>query len=480
MRYRFFICKPYCSGIVKYDDIVSRSLRRFLLARKGLFIDREDMLLPFDAKRTIDLLRVASGGDAGSEPKFKFFLRPDGGRDNGTCPLFFISAEYGNAQEVADALEMITHDQGLTLFDGEMNCETGIIKQEREKFIAARLAYRRYMTAIRRDYLPCKYVSYFKLGECFCYGCGIIDTAVSVIRGDLHCGFKKLIERFHEVVRQTMRDGESMHCENGCFVVEGKGSAYRLRFVVEGPGKCPMYMGWVEDGEVRLEVLRRMGIYRTRKSLGAYEEENIRSRLYFDENFSTRGNWRNPADRFVDNYRISKQLEKNKLDIIYGRHPDRSHNEFVFYVYDRSPTGWDSWRTSSFFTMPEEQVLPLLLILNRVVPDYWDEYYYEKFHFRKEETERILEQIKSVKFQMRKNPFSPLLEDISKMLLRSDFAWVYPDGKMAVRHDEKEKREILFQNRFRIVALLDFFAGWLERQRNNPNITFNGFYVQGP
>lgn len=60
------------------------------------------------------------------------------------------------------------------------------------------------------------------------------------------------------------------------------------------------------------------------------------------------------------------------------------------------------------------------------------------------------------------------------------FAWNYPDGRKAVRFDDAEKREILSLNRYKIVALLDFFSWRLDRQYKNPAACFHGFYVEEP
>ena len=381
-------------------------------------------------------------------------------------------------------------EEGLSLFDGEMDCLTSISKDARASFVMVRLAHQRFRIAIRCKFNPewtwYAWVRVFKLGECH-YGIGesiskqfsTIDTAISIMYGKLHSG----VEELYKVLSETaLGHGESVYCKNGCFVVENEDAEYRLRFVLEGRGKSPQEIGWMEDGVIKTEMVHRMGIYQTRRLIakdGIGEEEYVRSRLYFDERFHTRGDWRNPADRFVDSYKISQRLKKQKLDIIYGRHPNRSHNEFVFCRCDEDGLGWDAWKTSSFFTMSEGQAVPLLAIFESVIPYYY-EYYYDKFHFRKEEAEQILDRIKTVRLQIINDPCDPSLGKISQRLLNSHFAWEYPDDRKAVRFDEEERCEILSQNRFRVLALLDFFAWWLSEQRNSTSTFFDGFYVEGP
>ena len=470
MRYQFYICKPsqYC------DYLVSKSLRTYLAGGERS-LDRNDLLLPFDVERLRSLLRVASGEFAGFEPRFRFRQAQD-------LPLVSVRTEYRKAQEVADALEMCLGDAGLNLFDCEMECCVNIDRGERSRFILARLAHQRLKIALQKKSILasgqcCAWAKYFQLGQCF-YPNATIDTAIMILRGTL-CDAVKAAD---EILRDALADDEILYCDNGCFVVENKACGYKVRFVIEGIGKSAQYMGWIEDGNVRLELLRRMSLYHAIKGIGELgegEESHVRSRLYFEEEFQTRGGSRNPVDRFVDSYKVSYRLKKLNLDIIYGTHPQRNNSEFVFYMCDEHDLGWDAWKTSSFFTMSEEQAAPLLAIFESVIPYYYD-YYYDKFHFRKEEVTQIQERIKIVREQLIENPCNPVLGKILERLLNSNFAWQYLDGRTATRFDEEEKREILSQNRFRVLSLLDFFSWWLSGQRNALGTCFDGFYVEGP
>ncbi len=467
MRYQFFICKPR----VRCDDIVSRALRAYL-ADGERRVDRQDIFLAFDTERLDRLLRLASGESTGFVPRFKF-------RQVCGLPLLAVKTEYRKAQEVADALAACLGDDGPKVFDGEMGCRADIEKGERVRYVAARLAHQRLRCALLKEPAlstgnGCARAAYFNLGECFCRG-GVIDTGVTILRGDI----REAVKTVDVTLRRSLLEGEALHCGQGCFVIENMVVGYRVRFVVEGSGKMAQYMGWMEDGDVRLETLHRMSLYQAVKRIGEMgdgEESCVRSRLYFDEEFETRGGLRNPADRFVDSYKISKWLQKFNLDIIYGRHPLRSHNEFAFYVREglAPGRGWDSWKASSYFTTTEEQAMPLLAILESVVPHYFDEYYYKNFYFRKEEVQLILERIKVARRQISIDPCDSSLVKIQERLLSSDFAARYSDGSRAPRLDDKMKRTLLVQNRFRIVELLDFFSWWLTSAGQG------GFYVQGP
>ena len=478
MRYHFFICKPQCTG-AGWIAGISNELWAYLAGGEY----RTDCFAPFDVERLCKLLRVASGEQAGFAPKFKY-------RQVCGLPLVSITTEYHKAQEVAASLSMCLPDDGLILFDGEMECCANISKTARAEFIKARLAYQRYRLALFNEFNAAsvwrhnKGAMVHKLGECYGYECHrdtkriyarcSIDTVVSFVRGKSPADS---VLRFNDLLRKLATEqGESVYCKDGCFIVENANTDYQLRFVIEGYGKSPEWTGWIEDGNVKIERLHRMGIYRVRKELarmGKGEEDYARSRLYFPERFNTRGDWRNPADRFADSYKISKQLKKQNLDIIYGRHPYRNNGEFVFYACDKHDLGWDAWKTSSSFVMPEEQAAPLLAIFESVIPCYY-EYYYSTFHFRKEEVAQILERIKVVRQQVINDPCDSSLGTIRKRLMRSDFAWKRPDGTTPFRSHEKVARKILSKNRFRVLALIDFFAWWLSEQRND------GFYVAGP
>lgn len=481
MRYRFYICKPRFPG---FDWSMSRSLREYM--ESGSLDTGRDHFSPFDIEGLAKMLRPASCESAKSKPLFRFRQEPG-------LPLVSVTTEYIKAQLVADilvkCLVLVTGlgNDGLKLFDAEMGCSSKISKDERVRFVLARIAHQRLKIALwkKRVLAPglcCAWAKYFSLGECFRFD-ATIDTAIMILRGS----FEDAVKTVDEVLRPALSGDEVLYCANGCFVVESKAVSYKIRFVVEGPGKSAQYMGWIENGTVKLELLHRMSLYHAIQGvgkLGVGEEANARSRQYYDEKFDTRGDLRNPVDRFVDSYRISRKLKKLNLGIVYGRHPGGGQTEFTFYAYDDDNSGWDAWKTGSFFAMPEEKVDPLLAIFESVIPYYY-EYYYDKFHFRKEEAEQILDRIKVVRLQIIKDPCDPSLGKISQRLLKSDFAWEAPSGERVVWDEDKEKmenakRETLSKNRFRIVALLDFFVWWLTEQRNAPNRGFNGFYVVGP
>lgn len=468
MCYKFFICKPK----TVCEDLVSMTLRRYIAGGEKC-VDRRDLLSEFDVGRLTKLLRVASGEAAGFDPKFGF-------RQVADLPLVLVWTSYRKAQEVVEALGICVSSVGAVLFDGEMECGSGIGKRDRARFVEVRLAHQRLKIALqkRRSLVEGCITSakYFNLGQCF-HREGIVDTAIMIMRGSM-CNAVEVVD---ETLRSALSGDEVLYCSCGCFVVENKKAWYKIRFVVEGPGKSAQYMGWVENGEVHLELLRRMSLYRTLKAISGMdygELELIRSRLYFNESFATRGEWRNPVDRFVDSYKISRRLKKFGLDIVYGYHPCGNRGEFGFYFCNWHNLGWDAWKVQSYFTMTEEDINLLMAIFESVVP-YYSEYYYDDFYFRKEETEQILVKIRSVRQEVINDPTGRSLGVVGQRLLHTTFACRYPDGRITSRYDE-EKFDILRQNRSRILAMLDFFAWWLRGRQDVCWSRFSGFHVVGP
>jgi hypothetical protein len=469
MRYKFFICKP----VAMCECLVSRALRRYV-ADGEKCVGRRDLLSEFDAERLTKLLRVASGEAAGFDPKLTF-------RQVADLPLVSVWTSYRKAQEVVEALGICVSSVGAVLFDGEMDFTTDASVRDRARFVSAWLAHQRLRIALQKmpaltESLCSTCVKYFQLGHCF-YREGIIDTAIMIIRGSM----VDVVKAVNEVLRSALTEGEVLYCSSGCFVVESKSGGYKIRFVVEGPGKSAQYMGWIENGEVHLEMLRRMSLCQAIKAIsgmGRGELELIRSRLYFDEAFATRGELRNPADRFVDSYKMSRRLNKFGLDIVYGYHPFGNRGEYDFYFCNWHNLGWDAWKGQSYFTMTEEDINLLMAIFESVVP-YYSEYYYDDFHFRKEESKQILVKIRSVRQEVIKDPTGQSLGVVGQRLLYTTFACRYPDGRITSRYDE-EKFDILRQNRSRIVAMLDFFAWWLRGRIDACRSSFHGFHVVGP
>jgi hypothetical protein len=461
------------------------------MLNRSAHVNWAEDFLPFAVERVRKSLSLASSKSAASLPMFKVRQLVEI-QDNPLPPVLAVTTEYRMAQKVVDMLVKYLGKEELALFDAEMGCldaVSEITSRERHLAVKARLAHQRYCGALRLklNSIYRQRVSIYKLGECFCLPeltiQSTIDTSIALLDGELSSVTKQL----HAILLEMAgANGECVYCKDGCFIVENKVEKYRLRFALEGMGKYPMHLAWLEDGEVKLELLHRMGVYKARKSIEKLasdwsqipaEEEYIRSRLYFGEAFFTRGDWRNPADRFVDSYRLSCMFKKNDLDLIYGRHPLHSSSDFRFCESEDAVSGWDSWKETSEFLLPEELVAPLLGLIETVIP-YYRNYYFNTLHVRREEVEQILAKYKELRPIIMKNPLDESLGAITEWLMRSCFAMHF---SASVGEDWKEQtKAVLHSRRREIVALYDFFAWWLTAQRQIPDYGYDGFRIEGP
>lgn len=484
MRYHFFIGKP------SSKICCSRLLQQFILNRNGN-INWSDNFLPFDVKRVSALLQKASCKPAGTPPMFKIRQLKEI-QDNPLPSVLAVTTEYHLAPEVIVLLSKHLEKEGLVLFDAEMGCLDAVAEitpLERQEMVIARLAHQRYCIALRdkMDSIDRQRVSVFKLGDCFCLQefpiHSTIDTSIALLNGILPDATKQL----HTILLELADEyGEHVYCKDGCFIVENDKEKYRLRFVLEGTGKFPMYLSWVENGEVKLEMLHRMGVFRARKSIAKLvpkwsqllaEEEYIRSRIYFREAFPTRGSWRNPADRFVDSYKISRNFTKNNLEILYGRHPLKTCSEFCFRENEKADSGWDSWKKSSRFMLFDDMAAPLQGLVEAVIPYYFN-YYYDSLYICREEVEQILDKYKELRPIILKNPQDARLGTIARWLIEDSRFAYYPLENATDDKNENQKRS-LFTHRKEVVALYDFFVWWLTEQWKS-KYEYNGFCLEGP
>mgnify|MGYP004649857277 CR=1 FL=1 len=487
MQYRFFICKP------SNELSAARVLRQFCL-HKFTFVESPNVFLPFNVTSLCKLLRKASEEAVGEQPIFKF-RQVEGVKTSDSLPLVMVITEYSLAQKVCDALSKCLVQEGLVLFDAEMGYRDAIMtitQRERQELITLRLAHLRYCNLLRQKLNSADktvHVSIYKLGDCVrmyddAIRSPVADTSIAVLRGELSSVAKQLYAILSE---SSEGHGESVYCKDGCFIVKNKTEGYRLRFVLEGTGKSPMNLCWIENGEVKLELLHRMGVYRTRKSIeklegfskACEEEEYIRSRIYFGEAFFTRGDSGNPADRFVDSYKISCRLKKNNMGLVYGHHPSRSPSEFCFCETEDDEDIYDSWKTESGFIITEEEAAPLLALIEAVIPYYYN-YYYDSFHVRREEVEQILVRLKEVRAIVSRNPLDESLGKIAERLFTYSFAWSCPPCEDGKEDWTERKKNVLYSHRRELVALFDFFEWWLEGLREKPHCMFYGFHIIGP
>ena len=389
-----------------------------------------------------------------------------------------VMTDYPHARAVACALGKLLYDEPeVSLYDAErdmkaISCRSDVPEGD---FITARQAYRKYRAAIICKFLPQRHyaarVGYFKIDEDSAGSSLRVTASVTALEGD----FKECIRRFDSILRELANAlGDEVYCRNGCFFVCRKDASFR--FVLEGVGKSPEWIGWMEDGEPKVHRLNRCGIWKTRKAIAKMpkgEMEHIRSRLHYSEALVADSQERNLADRFVNSYKLSKVIACHELDIVYGEHPDSPHSEVMFWLsYDGA---WyypmmDDMSTIRFGD--EDKASVILDIMGEVIPSYW-KHYYEDFYVRAEEVQKIQIRMKEVREIVRRNPSDPALGKLADRLMRSSFAYDCEEFSRTEDFD-KARKESLFKHRHDIVALYDIFIRWMD------HASVDGFWVAGP
>ena len=397
--------------------------------------------------------------------------------DGREIEVICVMTDYSHAAGVAGAIGRLLYDEpGVSLFDAER----GMMEISKwsdipdEGFIAARQAYRRYRSAIIQKFLPQRNyaarVAYFKIDEECMFNSLHITVSVTALEGD----FKECISRFDSVIREVAGElGDEVDCKSGCFSV-CRNDWYLFNFVLEGVGKCPQWLGWMDDGQPKMELLNRCGIWKTRKAIAKLpkgEMEHIQSRLHNGEDLVANSCERNLADRFVNSYKLSRMIAKHGFDIVYGDRPNEYHALVSFDISARE-CAWDSEDTFSAIHFCEEELSYVLLgVINEIIPSYWD-YFYERFYVRPDEACRIEARMKEVREIVRKNPCDPVLGGLVDWLMRSPFADDWGSFPEEMDFDEARKKS-LFKHRCDLVAFYDMFIRWLDCACHG------GFFVTG-
>ena len=398
--------------------------------------------------------------------------------DGREIEVICVMTDYSHAAGVAGAIGRLLYDEpGVSLFDAER----GMMEISKwsdipdEGFIAARQAYRRYRSAIIQKFLPQRNyaarVGYFKIDEECTFNSLYITASVTALEGD----FKECIRRFDLVLREVAGElGDEVSGKNGCFSV-CHNDRYLFNFVLEGVGKCPQWLGWMDDGQPKMELLNRCGIWRTRKAIAKMpkgEMEHIQSRLHYVEDLVASSCERNLADRFVNSYKLSKVIVGHDLDIVYGECSDRPHSEVAFWLSYHGSWYEPEMNMPTIRFGDEDKASVILDVIAEVVPSYWD-HYYEQFYVRAEEAQGIVARLKEVRDIVRHNPSDSALGKLADRLMCSSFAYDREEFSVTDDYDEARKRS-LFKHRRDLVALYDIFIRWLDYARGD------GFFVEGP
>lgn len=395
----------------------------------------------------------------------------DGRKASAICAI----TDYLHARAVACSLRKLLYDEpDVSLFDAERGMKEISCKSDLpdEAFVIARQAYRRYRAEIIHKFLPqwpyAATVGYYKIAEDFTGFSLRLTASVTALAGS----FEDCVRRFDSVLNRIANElGDEVYCCYSCFSVCHK-ETYTFNFVLEGMGKNPDRIGWMENGAPKVELLHRRGIWQTRREVEKLPEgefECLLSRLDYQCALVADSCERNLADRFVNSYKVSKIIAKHGLDIQYGESSAHYHSLVAFWLHD---DGWYSKDASLIRFADEDQACVILGVIGEIVPTYW-KHYYDEFLVRPEETRQIVERMKEVREIVRKNPCDPTLGNLVENLERSSFADNCGQFYEGENYDEVRHMN-LFKRRYDIVALCDIFIPWLDYA------AISGFYVVGP
>ena len=428
----------------------------------------------FDVPRILAKLKDDSELREKSEGRCQFrHVHIDGREVAAIC----VMTDYPHARAVAFALGKLLYDEpDVSIYDAERDMKVVSSKADvpEENFITARQAYKKYRVAIINKFLSQRRyaarVGYFKIVEDSTGSSLWVTVSVTALNGD----FKERIRRFDSILREIANpQGDEVSCRNGCFVVCRKDGTFK--FMLEGVGKSPEWIGWVEDGEPKVQRLNRCGMWKTREAIAKMpkgEMEHIRSRLHYSEDLVADSQERNLADRFVNSYKLSKVIAGHKLDIIYGEHPDSPHSEVAFWLSYHGAWYDPEMDLSTIHFGDEDKASVILDVIGEIIPSYW-EHYYEDFYVRPEEVQRIETRMKEVREVVRRNPSDPSLGKLANRLMNSSFACDCEEFSRTEDYDNARKKS-LFKHRNDIVALYDIFIRWLDYASDD------GFFVTGP
>lgn len=87
---------------------------------------------------------------------------------------------------------------------------------------------------------------------------GIDESAYVIVLKKAGCPFEELVTKVVALIQGCLEDGEKLIFANQSVAV--KGADYVIRYYIEGYKKQCDRMGFVDDGKVRMRLIRRMGV----------------------------------------------------------------------------------------------------------------------------------------------------------------------------------------------------------------------------
>ena len=284
--------------------------------------------------------------------------------------------------------------------------------------------------------------------------------------------FLDRVMTFYTCLNESLDANEKLLCIGRTFCVEGEG--YSISFILEGYKKHANVVGFIEDGQAKQELIRRMSIeeiFRWLKGCDEREIDDIHMRMSFSE---MEKEFPNLADRLAASIRITKWQRKQIFDIRYSGHGYYG-SEILFHLVT---DGFDEADKFSVLKIEEESATFILPIINDIYPYIYERYYLTENHIPVEMWEEIIERIKEVRDQVIKGIFNTKLREYIKMF--NLFVLGDRNDPRLWSKDEEENIAFVYEHRFEIAHLYDIFIQWSDAQFHHHYCDERMFNIQGP
>lgn len=471
MRYRLYLYKTSISPFNDYtmNAIAGAISRNDINQWRGNYVAED--LLHFDTDTIISCIKKELADESGQGCKCTPVVKypPKGFRQ---VPYLYVSTSYAVAASVLPRLHMIAAENGLALYDAEM-----------DRTFLQDLVPRSHITMRNRQLQLHQAIRSSLQSHCRIYclehqtGRQNEHSSYAVcLRKNSRMTFAEENERFFHCLKNSLQKGETLVCEHQCYRIEREDD-YSITYVLEGYAKHPCHEGYAEDGLPKTAPLRRMGIdliMRWMEGCTATEKEDIQSRMRFYEMVAA---YPNPAQRLAESVKITKWQRKQLFGIRYSS-IGTFGAEVIFHF---SPDeGYRDHQAISVLKIDEESASFLLAFIYDVYPMIFDEYY-DTSTIPLYMWEEILERLKKAREQIIRDPFDPALQpyyeriDLYVLLDRSR-----PVNRFTI--NETNRAQFVYEHRYQIAAFFDVFLKWADAQRKyyNPYNGNRAFLIVGP
>lgn len=369
----------------------------------------------------------------------------------GLLQIAFISVttSFAVASRILPRLYAIAAENDLVLYDAETN-KTFYRELVDSGYIALRLRQQTLHRIIEKQMQPLCRIHRLEFDTA---SCKRNASYCVTLRKDTEISFTDRVQRFYDLLCRNLEYGESLILENRCFKINSE--LYSITYVLEGYKKHSDKIGFMCHGKPCSDFMHRAGTvisYKWMNSCTKQEQNDIFSRMSL---FEMNKLYPNPADRFTASVNITKRQRKLPFYIRFSG-IDCYGSDVLFYLLPDTET--DDANSISVLNMEEGAASFILPFVEDVYPEIYD-YYYDTSHLSQKTWERLLSRLRWAKDILINDSFSPLLDPYIE---RFDLSIFDDYGKSA--YVRNNKRQFLYEKRYKVALLYDIFIKWSETQ----------------